>query len=426
MIKIIISVALAILFVGCTATTVHLNSIPSGASVLMYKAGKKLTTNSKIELDENYFKTSEGSKIKKSKQDVLGGDPTGIKEWIKYNPKYIISNKFENMGEKFDNFINSNYGGSHEWILVKKDGYRTKSIKLNIVKSTENTFTTILDKLDSSIEFNSTPQGALIVLSDGPLPPDWKREFKTPMKFKATTAEANNYTFGIKSIKYDGYISYKTNNFKNNILEPGKDKTINIKLNPIITTVRIMTEPEGAIVEDITQGGFGYLGESPIVRNLTWTDISNWAERKQVKRTSGDFESIELNLRISKPGYKDVIMQSLRIPIGEERIFKRGLKQLAKEVSFSSDPEGVHVYVNRVVIQELYDKQLGKVITKNVPFQKHMGTTPFTYNIDPSHPLKHGDTLIFKKSGYKDNSMFYAEGQDGFHIVLEPKVIKAR
>ncbi len=369
---------MSFLLVGCTPTTVNISSNPATANVSMSNSGMNSTTNTTLKMDEKFF-----------------GDK-------------------ESRDEEF---------------CFYKVGYRNKCKVTEINKSKENNINISLDKIDSSITFNTQPQGATIILNSNNLPSNWQKSFKTPATFEATSKEIkklNAESFGIETVRYDGYIVQNINQYRNDILEASKAKSINIKLTPIITTVRVMTEPVGATVEDITQGGFGYLGESPIIRNLTFKDISNWAERKNVRRTNGGFESIELNLRITKPGYKDVIMQSLRIPVGEERTFKRGLKQLAKEVNFSSDPESVHVYASRVVIQELYDEQQGVIVTKKVPFMKHLGTTPFTYNIDLSKPLKHGDALIFKKSGYNDGTIQYAQGQDGFHIVLEPKVIKAR
>jgi len=365
---------------GCGGvTTLSVNSIPDGADTTMQNYGKKFKTNTTFEIDKRYFGRA------KRKSD-----------------KFCFS----------------------------KTDYRSICKDQIINRSKQNMVRVQLEKIDSAVVFHSIPEGALVELSTDNLPVGWQKKFRTPIKFRATSAEIKGLIengLAIKSIKYEGYyLQGGLQRYNEELLEPGKETSVTLKLTPIITTVRIMTEPEGATVEDITQGGFGYLGETPVVRNLTWKDIANWADRKKVQRTDKSFDSIELNLRISKPGYKDVIMQSLRIPIGEERTFKRGLKALVKEVSFSSDPSGVHVYVKRDVVQQLYDPQQGKVVTVRVPFSKHLGTTPFTYNIDPSHPLRHGDTLLFKKSGYKDATMLYADGEDGFHMVLEPEVVKAR
>jgi len=376
---IIAIISLLFFLTGCGGvTTLSVNSIPDNAETTMKNYGKKFHTNATFEIDKRYF-----GKAKKK-------------------------------AERF---------------CFKKENYRSTCKEQILYKSKQNLVRVQLDKIDSAVVFHSIPEGATVELNTDDLPIGWQRKFKTPIVFRATADEIRDLKekgLAIKSVKYEGYYLQNLSKYNEELLEPGIETSVTMKMTPIITTVRIMTEPEGATVEDITQGGFGYLGETPVVRNITWKDIANWADRKKVQRSDKSFDSIELNLRISKPGYKDVIMQSLRIPIGEERTFKRSLKQLVKEVSFSSDPDGVHVYVKRDVVEQLYDPKQGKVVTITVPFYKHLGTTPFTYNIDPSNPLKHGDTLLFRKSGYKDATMLYADGEDGFHMVLEPEVVKAR
>lgn len=428
-------VLIGLLFVGCGGTTVQVSSVPAGAEVVMLKSGKRSTTNAMIKLDnKTYFEKqvikSSSSEFKNSLSNIGKGIDDTARSFIDWDNVSVDSiGKAKYSVRNLAYTMTQNFKGNNELFYFRKNGHRDKIVIQKVLKSKENNVVATLDKVDTYITFNSTPQGATIKLSQDLLPEGWQREFKTPVSFKATSREAkalNRTGLALESVKLDGYKVLNLKTFSGSLLEAGKNKSINIKFSPITTTIRVMTEPEGATVEDITEGGFGYLGETPLVRNLTWSDISNWAERKDVKRTKGGFESIELNLRITKPEYKDAMMQGLKIPVGEERVFKRGLKRLAKEISFSTDPAGVHVYVNRNVIQDYYDEASGKVLTKTVPFNKHLGTTPFAYNIDPSKPLKHGDTLMFKKSGYVDTQMLYADGEDGFHMVLEPKVIQAR
>ena len=65
-------------------------------------------------------------------------------------------------------------------------------------------------------------------------------------------------------------------------------------------------------------------------------------------------------------------------------------------------------------------------MTKVVAFNKHLGTTPFTINLDPNDPLVHGDELIFEKSGYNIGSLDFAEGEANYYKVMVPVNIMER
>ena len=119
-------------------------------------------------------------------------------------------------------------------------------------------------------------------------------------------------------------------------------------------------------------------------------------------------------------------LKDLKVPIGEERSFRRDLKEIISQIHFASDPDGVHVYVERMIEQEIYDESKKELKKVKVAHKKHLGSTPFTLNIDPNDPLKHGEILIFEKSGYKLATSRYAMGQKSYHQVMVPEVIKER
>ena len=116
----------------------------------------------------------------------------------------------------------------------------------------------------------------------------------------------------------------------------------------------------------------------------------------------------------------------MRLPIGEERSFHKNLKDLVSKVNFSSDPVGAHVYVLRNREKEVFDEKSGQFKKETVHYKKHLGTTPFTFNIDPSDPLAHGERLTFKKSGYEDAEMRFADGNASYYEVMTPKKVMER
>jgi len=441
----ILSIFSILFFTGCGSSIINLNTTPDGARVFMLKSGESLITDSKIELKDEFFEKEKPTTvdIDKISQNIGSDRLDFLKEVGSYRDGLNLvdikrldsklSSKIFDYKEALSKSFKKIYREDTELFYITKMGYRSKLISKKFVKGDSVDIVSELEKLNTSITFQSEPSGALISLNidETFLPKGWKREFKTPATFYATGREADFISkyLGVESIYYEGY--NVINRWKSDILKPTKKETLNIKLKPIITTISIMSNPTGASVEDISEAGFGYLGETPIKRSFSWEDMMFWAQKRNlIKDTFGKdgrkIQAIELNLRISKSGYKDSFMRYLKIPVGESRSFKRDLKKISAKINFSSDPEGVHIYVQRDVLEDVYNQANGKLERKKVPYKKHLGATPFTYNMDFSSPLKHGDILIFEKSGYKTDTMLYAEGESSYHIVLEPKVIKAR
>jgi hypothetical protein len=372
-----------ILFGACAPTKLTLKSNPIGADVVLKKAGIKAQTDSVITLPEDIF------------------------------PK--------------------NTSNITEEIAFKKEGYREKTIKnVSINKGTNNIISVAnLELLNTKLIIKSEPQSASVTfnLSENQLPEGWLSSFTTPVEFECTEKEADSISGKLKvaSVNMEGYRSLRVGPGYTINLPAGKTTSVSIPLSPIITTISVITTPEAAIVEDLTDGGFGYLGETPFIRNFNWEDVLVWSDRQKVKRGGGaSFDAITLTLRISKAGYEDAFLKDLKIPIGEERAFRRDLKEIISQIHFASDPDGVHVYVERIIEQEIYDESKKELKRVKVAHKKHLGSTPFTLNIDPNDPLKHGEILIFEKSGYKLATSRYAMGQKSYHQVMVPEVIKER
>ena len=176
------------------------------------------------------------------------------------------------------------------------------------------------------------------------------------------------------------------------------------RLEPIVTTLEILTEPDEASVEDISRGGFGYLGQTPLTFSFTWEDISKWAEVVEVRRGGHTFKAMQLDLRIERPGYGAQVLQDVLVPIGESRSFKRALRREG-QITFTSEPYGVTVYVMRR--------------NDGVEYMRRIGTTPFPYTA-VEDGLAHGETLYWEKTGFVAERTPYVQGNQGFHAVLTP------
>ena len=72
--------------------------------------------------------------------------------------------------------------------------------------------------------------------------------------------------------------------------------------------------------------------------------------------------------------------------------------------------------------QPLFDVvQTGHQITHTLDhvMRTRLGQTPFRMGSD-RNDLLHGETLMFRKPGYKDGQIRYATGEYQYHVVLEP------
>ncbi len=348
----------------------------------------------------------------------------------------------------------------NETFVFTLDGYRVEKKDKALQKHEPNKVHAKLSPLDSTLTIKSDPPGAEITLGcsttknltkmdwENILPEDWSEEFTTPKTFVCTKKEArklNDARLYIQAVELDGFYAsrdaFENSNSSKNLsmihLAPGRDTTILIPMKPVITRLQVISNPPGAIVDDINDGGFGYLGETPLIRNFNWEDVRNWQAKQSVRRGSYEkqgkqhetvisFSALNLKLRISKAGYEDVYLKNLRVPIGQERAFRKDLRKIVSQINFASDPQGVHVYVERELEKEVYNVENNKLTTVPVQFKKHLGTTPFTFNISPNDPIKHGEKLIFEKSGYINATMHFALGNDSYHQVMKPEKVMER
>ncbi len=385
-----------ILFVAllsaCSSTVLTLKSNPPGAQVVLKNSGVSVITDQKITLESSVF-------------------PDGADQVL-------------------------------EKLIFEKEGYRTVEFEKRLFKGKENVIGIDFEEINTFLKIDSSPVSIRIKFEGAGLPKDWPEEFTTPIKLACTDKEARSLK-GLRLFvdddngylpvgEYRGLFSPDGYSLK---LKPDFSNELNIPLKPVVTTLQVATTPAGAIIEDISSGGFGYIGESPVIRNFNWEDVVQWSEKRKFANNAAESDRdrkrlsrsyIYLDLRITKPGFEEAYLRRLRLPIGEERSFHKNLTERISNISFASDPAGVHVYVQRAREKEIYDQKTGQFDTVNVDYNKHLGTTPFTLNIDPNDPLKHGEIFLFKKTGYKDDFMRFAEGNDQYYQVMKPENIKER
>ncbi len=329
-----------------------------------------------------------------------------------------------------------------ETLIFEKEGYRTVELRKTLYKGKDNIVGVELDEFNTFLNISSTPVPIHIKFQGGSLPKEWPDEFTTPISLECTESESRNMGNVRLTVKNDnGFLPigeyrslYGNDGYKLN-LKTGYTNDLKIPLKPIVTTIQVATTPSGAIIEDISSGGFGYIGESPVVRTFNWEDVLQWSEKRKFVKNSAESQIdrqqlsrsyIYPDLRITKPGFEEAYLRRLRLPIGEERSFHKNLTPSVSTITFASDPAGVHVYVQRSREKETYVQATGDFQKIKVEFNKHLGTTSFTLNIDPNDPLKHGETLLFEKTGYKEGTMRFAEGNDNYYEVMKPENIKER
>jgi hypothetical protein len=223
-------------------------------------------------------------------------------------------------------------------LRLEMPGYRSVTVPVSLSKGRKNVTSPAVIKLEplsTSITIASSPPGAQIKLVDpatagAVLPPDWRLSFRTPVTFVCTSAEAAVLAPNLRFASFLSEGNVATGFAVNDPvpLKADQNVTVTIPFEPLITTLGITTEPEGATVEDVSPAGFGNLGKTtPVKHNFTWQDIRTWVDRQPVTGRAGAFDAIVLNLRISKRGYTDVLLPNIRLPIGQERNFNRILER---------------------------------------------------------------------------------------------------
>lgn len=304
-----------------------------------------------------------------------------------------------------------------ETLLLQKPGYRDVSLPVTLRRGAKNkTKPEIvgLDRLDTTLVIMSEPSGAFITFSlpADQLPIDWKPGFRTPTELLCTADEAEGLVasrLGMKTVEMEGYERLPVGDGRPGPirLAPGEKTTLVVPLRPTITTLKVNTAPQGAFVEDTADGGFGYLGETPVTRNFTWEDVAVWADKKNIRT----FSAVSVTLRISKSGFRDIVSK-VSIPVGEERSYVRALQPLAERIHFTSDPPGASVFVER-------SRDEGN---KPSSYLETLGTTPVTRAIEPADPFRPGDRFVYRKSGFAEVVIEFVEDDYSYHVVLEPTI----
>lgn len=333
-----------------------------------------------------------------------------------------------------------------ESILYEKEGYRARTVKVTLRDGAENITdpeVITLEPLTTKLSITSSPPGALVMfdIDDEGLQQllgmtreefrlsGWKTSFVTPQEFTCTENEAKALSdrLKIKAVQLEGYWLSPVQDPRSGFalgkaikLKLGETTQISISLVPIVTSLKVMTDPPAAAVEDLTEAGFGFLGETPLSRDFPWLDVVLWGERKGINRNRVMLETVSLTLKVSKVGYLDDVFD-VKIPVGQERAFKKNLKPVPARIAFESDPPGANVYVKRRSTERQWDPAASAFRDVSVEVNKHLGTTPFTLNSDPTDPLIHGEVVQFEKTGYESAQAYYALGLLHYHVTLHPK-----
>lgn len=425
--RIFLAVAALVALAGCGATKMTIRTIPSGADVKLVNA--KGEQKDKVVSDVDYA-------IENRKDFFLHGDQAQV------------------------------------FLVATKEGYKPAIEIAHIVQGQDNDDVDMinLEPLDTEISFETTPPGArirffaergdalqfggkglaflpkdFVVLPRGLTgeqvdalkrlldlektenteltafgsEPQMVQHITTPFSERYTekTVRANAFrnSYFIRIEKEDYLIEITEIDIR-----PGKSNTFSYQLKPFHTELNIVSEPDGVEVEDKRKGGFGYLGKTPLIRKFSYQE---WLDKAVLK--DGRM-GLALTLKATKPGYEDEYKE-VRIEQGETKAVRLSMRRQPTEVTFQSDPPEAHVYVLRVKQREVFmeedpaknQKQGIQVI--DLQHWKHLGTTPFTYYMDPADPLKHDDELKFAKPGYNEGTDRYKSGVTNYHMVLEPK-----
>ena len=448
-----ISLSILLTLTACVPTKLMIQSNPPGAKAVLVVSGINIVTDCQVEMPEHFFSEKQNTRIEKIVFEKDGYRKITKEIALQKEKLTTLKVDLEPLdtclvvkSEPSSALVRFELGNSFVKEIKTKKGIRKQLNRMFDLAAIESeSDDSVLERFENKtgLNFNllNSDEFEDYVLRIV-LPENWLEEFNTPQRFTCTISEARRLSYvGLtlsNDIRLDGYApkpSYINDNKTRRIaLAPGKEKAIIIPLQPVITRLQVISDPPGAVVEDISDGGFGYFGETPLVHNFNWEDVRNWQALQAVKRGGGTgidgrvikFKALNLMLRISKSGYGDVYLRNIRIPIGEERAFRKNLNKMVSQINFGSDPVGVHVYVKRLLEREVYDESTNTLSLKNIGFKRHLGTTPFTLNVNPKDPIRHGEKLIYEKTGYLPSEMFFADGNDSYHQVMKPEKVMER
>ena len=350
-------------------------------------------------------------------------------------------------------------------LVFRKPDYLSKMIDFPIRKNRlKETPTVELERLNTAVNVNTNPPGARItfyrteldayygrdrvgvpVMEEVNLPEgvalvsrpeeELKRkvtEKVSPWRLRCTANFAAENLDEIRWIRIeaDEYIPI----VRNLSILPGVTHSVEYDLELVTVTLNITSNPEGVIVEDVRPGGFGKLGETHFIENITWDQIKRrpefysprgrlrYSPRGRVLIDPRSFSEeipppprLVMDLRAFKEGYAEWNRQDIVIPLGDEFRLHFDLQPLLQSVRIESEPSGASVYVIRTVTST-------DIIDRSQPvaeYEKFLGITPLTYVLEADEPLIHGETIYFTKSGYNRAEATFIRGRSEFKAKLE-------
>jgi len=182
------------------------------------------------------------------------------------------------------------------------------------------------------------------------------------------------------------------------------------------TSLRVDTDPPGA---DVESPEIGYLGTTPLVWKFTKADL------KKVGRKG----SVNMALDITKRGYVTVKTLPLSFSLGTNHTVKKILGVRLSEVAITSDPDGVAVFQIKFATPAartaFYATSAGQGQIdwiKNNPTivtQRFLGATPTSYQYDPDNQLEDNEPLLFTKTGFEDQILYFKVSQERIHGIMQ-------
>jgi hypothetical protein len=422
----IVAVSICML-TGCTSNTFTVRTTPSGASVKIYAKGGMIHEGISDIVD---FQVNE-----KNKKQVYGDKDKEAQLGIAiekngYRPIFhfleLTSDKKDPELKKFnlealdtDIQLDVDPPGAkaifYENKFLAKKG-REGRIKIPLGEIFGGNGPSDVNAYKEFAEFFSKYNSQIMFRSESNITLPWKQSY--------TSATARSAFSNVRAIRIEADDHLPI--IEDFSIEPGKNNTKLYQLKKMNTVLKVLSDIEGVEIED-TDAGFGYLGKTPLVRQFSYKECTR--DEKFL-----DDNKVPLVLRAYKAGYIDQKIK-VDIPWGEEITAKVSLKPRTSQITFQSDPEGVHVYVKRKKKETQYvktDEGKSEWQEKEIYIEKHLGTTPFIYTMDASDPLEHNDSLVFKKPGYKDPDEDqeaknrFALGINSYHKVMVPAVVKER
>jgi hypothetical protein len=181
------------------------------------------------------------------------------------------------------------------------------------------------------------------------------------------------------------------------------------------TTLRVDTDPQGA---DVESPQIGFLGTTPLVWKFTGADLAKVAPAG----------NLGMSLDITKRGYVTISGLRLSFEKGTTHNVKKILDARLSEVAITSDPGGVAVFqlvMNKGTMGTFKATAANKQVdwVRKNPMkvtQRFLGATPTAYQYDPDNKLENNEPLLFTKTGFVDQIVYFKVSQERLHGIMQP------